>query len=139
MSAAKSKNRSSKAGAPKRDAPRPSLASALAEAVWLEADAALAQALADWEEANTADDAGVRENALALLGQSLQRAARKRGLARVGMLGAIEPYDPDRHELGAPVAKPPKRVRILARGVARGDEVLAKARVGPVGREKKRP
>jgi len=142
MAAAKSKSRRPKApkksAARKRAAQDVSLSGALAEAAWAEADAALAQALVDLDEAQAAADDAGREEALALLAQSLSRAARKRGLKRTGALGAVEPYDPLRHELSAPVAKAPKTVRIETQGVARGDRTLARPRVGPVGR-KKRP
>lgn len=121
----------------KRAAPDVSLTAALAEAAWAEADQALAQALADLDEAQTATESGVREDAMAQLAQSLARAARKRGLARIGAVGAREPYDAKRHDLVSPVAKAPKTVRIEARGVARGAEILAKPRVGPVGRKKR--
>lgn len=113
------------------------LSSALAQAAWAEADAALATALADLDEATGARGAA-REEAMAMLAQSLARAARKRGLARIGALGAAETFHPERHELTRAVAKPPKIVRIEARGVARGDDVLVKPRAGPV-RRKKRP
>lgn len=142
MAAAKSKTRRpgplSRAGTGRPPARDASLAGALAEAAWAEADTALAQALVELDEAEAAvaEPAGVE--ALALLAQSLSRAARKRGLTRIGALGAVEPYDRRRHELNAPVARAPKTVRIEARGVARGDEVLARPRVGPV-RGKKRP
>ena len=142
MAAAKSKTRRLKA--PKRSATRKraaqgvSLADALAEAAWAEADAALAQALIELDHIETAAGAEARRDALDLLAQSLSRAARKRGLTRVGALGGLEDYDPQRHELSPPVAKAPKKVRIQARGVARGDLVLARPRVGPV-RRKKRP
>ena len=139
MAAAKKTRRpkaSKKSAARKRAAQDVSLSGALAEAAWAEADAALAQALVDLDEAQSADDAAGREEALELLAQSLSRAARRRGLKRTGALGAIEPYDPRRHELCAPVAKAPKTVRIETQGVARGDQVLAKPRVGPVRRKK---
>jgi hypothetical protein len=142
MAAAKSKTRRPKGRASrsggKRVGPDASLARALAAAAWEEADAALAQALVDLDEAEGAASDAARAVALALLAQSLSRAARKRGLTRVGALGASEPFDPQRHELTTPVAKAPKTVRIEARGVARGGEVLAKPRVGPM-RGKKRP
>ncbi len=141
MAAAKSKTRrprgeassSSGASVGKRAAPpETSLADALAEAAWAEADAALAQALVDLDEAAAAVSEPAGVDALALLAQSLSRAARKRGLTRVGVLGAAELYDPQRHDLNFSVAKAPKTVRIEARGVARGDRLLANPRVGPV-------
>lgn len=122
----------------KRAAPGASLAAALAEAAWSEADAALAQALADFDEAGTANDKAAREDAWARLGQSLARAGRKRGLARIGELEAQESYDPARHELNARPAKAPTIVRIQARGVARGEEVLERPRVAPVERKRRR-
>lgn len=129
----------SKAGAGKGAPPETSLADALGEAAWAEADAALAQALVDLDEAAAAVSEAAGAEALALVAQSLSRAARKRGLTRVGALGAVEPYDPQRHDLNSPVAPPAKTVRIVARGVARGDQLLAKPRVGPVRGKKKRP
>ncbi len=126
-----------KGAARKRAASGLSLSTALAEAAWAEADKALAQALADLDEARTATETAARDGALALLEQSLARAARKRGLTRIGAIGAHESYDAMRHDLVAPVAKAPKTVRIEARGVARGAEILAKPRVGPVGRKKR--
>lgn len=144
MPAAKSKSKRSKGGAPKPSAARKraaqgiSLIGALAEAAWADADTALAQALADLDEVQAAPSAQARDEALALLSQSLSRAARKRGLTRLGVLGASEAYDPERHEAATSVAKMPKTVGIYARGVARGGEVLARPRVGAV-RRKKRP
>jgi hypothetical protein len=145
MAAAKSKTRRAqsgsarKAGAAKQPPQEAVLADALAEAAWAEADAALAQALVDLDEAAAAVSEAAGAEALALVAQSLSRAARKRGLTRVGALGAAEPYDPQRHDLNSPVAQAPKTVRIEARGVARGDQLLAKPRVGPVRGKKKRP
>lgn len=140
MAAAKSKSKSAR-GASKASRASASkvsdLSGALAGAAWAEADAALAAALADLDEAIGARGA-MREEALALLAQSLARAARKRGLSRIGALGAEEAFDTARHELARVVAKPPKTVRIEARGVARGEDVLVKPRAGPV-RRKKRP
>ncbi|MBL8536022.1 MAG: hypothetical protein JNM59_01320 [Hyphomonadaceae bacterium] len=107
---------------------------ALAEAAWLEADLALAEALADFDELEGARDDADKAHAMVLLAQSLARAGRKRGLARLGILGATEPYDPSRHEYIAPGK--PKTVRIKARGVARGGEILVKPRAGPSRRKK---
>jgi hypothetical protein len=131
-------------GPPKKSAARQraaqgvSLSSALAEAAWSEADAALAQALADFDEAQSADSEAERDDALSRLAQSLSRAGRKRGLARIGELDAQEAYDAARHALNAVVAKTPKKVRIQARGVVRGGEVLEKPRVAPVERKRRR-
>lgn len=141
MPAAPRKSKSAKRAAPRqRAAPKraKALTKALAEAAWIEADAALAQALADLDEAQTAPDEAAREGALAVLAQSLARAARKRGMTRIATLGAREPYDPARHDLIAAFAKTPKSVRIAARGVSRAGTVLEKPRAGPV-RRKQRP
>lgn len=127
-----------KSAARKRAAPGVSLAGALAEAAWSEADAALAQALVEFDEADGAATKADRDDAMARLGQSLSRVARRRGLSRIGALGVAEHYDAARHELNAPVAKTPKSVRIQARGVARDDEILEKPRVTPLER-KRRP
>lgn len=114
-----------------------SLSGALAEAAWAEADFALAQALADLDEVDAAANESERATALDMLRQSLARAARKRGLSRLGELGAREAYDPDRHELAA--SGKPKAIVIGARGVARGPDVLVKPRVSLVWAHKKRP
>ncbi|MGE0596384.1 MAG: hypothetical protein AB7P07_08460 [Hyphomonadaceae bacterium] len=102
---------------------------ALAEAAWREADAALAEALCYCDEAMTAKAAPARTDALAMLEQALSRAGRKRGMSRTGALGAIEPFDKAEHDLvgGATAA----RVRVVARGVMRGGDVLAKPRAAP--------
>lgn len=132
------KGPSQKSAARQRAAQDVSLSNALGEAAWSEADAALAQALADLDEAETAQDEAARNDALSRLGQSLARAARKRGLTRVGELGDRVAFDDAKHDLNAVVAKPPKTVLIQARGVARGGDILEKPRVAPVER-KKRP
>jgi molecular chaperone GrpE (heat shock protein) len=111
------------------------LSDALAEAAWADADAALAEALADLDELE-ASKGKERAASLARMAQSLARAGRKRGLSRIGVAGASEPFDPARHELIAAVAKTPKKVRIAARGVARGGDVLVKARVAPADRKR---
>lgn len=132
--AKKTKTKRTNRAAPKQGAARNRaalVANALAEAAWIEADAALAEALADLDELTSASDVQ-REDALAVLMQSLSRAARKRGLTRIGALDAREPYDPSVHDLRNFVAKKPKTVRIQARGVARGSQVLVKPRVGAV-------
>jgi hypothetical protein len=134
MPAAKKKPKRSKgattpSAAPKRAAPSVSLSGALAEAAWAEADLALAEALADLDEAETAADEPARADALAMLSQSLARAARKRGLSRIGALDEQATFDPDAHDLAEAGAKKPKKVRIAARGVARGGDILVRARV----------
>ncbi len=116
-----------KGAARKRAAPKASLANALAEAAWADADKALAEALIELDEFENARNEKAREAALTLLAQALAQTARKRGLTRIGMLGAQEAFDPQRHE-PPPRAKSAKSVRIAARGVARGAEVLARAR-----------
>jgi hypothetical protein len=143
MSAGEKKSKRPKSGTAKKSAARQraaqgvSLTDALAEAAWSEADAALAQALADFDEAETAEGKDARKDALGRLGQALSRAARKRGLSRIGDLDDQIDFDASDHELNAPVAKPPKTVRIQARGVARGGEVLVKPRVTPLERKKR--
>lgn len=142
MPAAKSKSKRPK-GQPKKSAARTraaqgvSLSGALAEAAWSEADAALARALADCDEALSATAKAAREDALSRLALSLSHAARKRGLTRVGEVGSQELYDPSTHVLNTPVAKPPKTVRIQARGVVRGGEMLEKPRVAPLERKRR--
>jgi hypothetical protein len=130
-------SRKKRAAPPKRSAARKRaratgpLVDALGEAGWRDADVALAEALADLDELEAAD-ASHRDGALAVLAQSLARAARRRGLTRIGALTAQQPYDPAAHDLRSAVAKMPKTVRIQARGVARGGQVLVKPRVAVV-------
>lgn len=112
--------------ATKRAAP---LVHTLAEAAWTEADSALAEALVECGRAGEANSKKERAEALALLSLALGRAARRRGLTRVGKQGTLDDYDPKRHDLMSPAKRPPKRVRILVEGVARGRDVLIKARV----------
>ncbi len=126
-----------KSAARKRAAQGVSLTDALGEAAWAEADAALAQALIDFDETETAESKRARKDAMARLGQALTRAARKRGLARVGDLEDRVAFNADEHDLNASVVKTPKKVRIQARGVVRGGEILAKPRVAPVKRKKR--
>jgi hypothetical protein len=59
-------------------------------------------------------------------------------LTRIGDVGAHDVYDQRRHAFAGAAQPPPREVRVQARGVARGAEVLVKARVGPI-RRKKRP
>jgi hypothetical protein len=106
-----------------------SLADALGEAAWSEADWALGEAIVEAQMLSAAKNAEAREVALALLEQALSRAARRRGLTRVGEVGGREAYSPKRHELARPLARPPKQVRIVASGIARSGEILVKARV----------
>lgn len=114
------------------------LTEALAEASWAEADRALAMAIAELADLETAPNAARRAAAMVLLSQSLARAARRRGLTRFGAQGAVEPYDAQRHELARKPVRPPARVRILAPGVARGSTVLVKARAVPARMHAKR-
>lgn len=116
---------------------KPSLTHALAAAAWAEADDALAEALIEFDALEQAADEDGRAASLAMLAQALNRAARRRGLTRIGRLGAREPFDAAKHELAAP-NKAPKLVRVTARGVARGAEVLRRPRVGPLRRKKVR-
>lgn len=115
-----------------RLAPAPALADALADAAWREADVALAEALACADEAASAKTEQGRAAALALLQQALARAARKRGLARIGALGASISFDIAQHEPVQPIGPRTRKVRVLARGVSRSGEMLAKPRVGPL-------
>ena len=69
-------------GAARKRAAQARLADALAGAAWAEADAALAQALAEFETLSSAKTASEQRDAMFLLGQALQRAARKRGLGK---------------------------------------------------------
>jgi hypothetical protein len=119
---------------PKRPAKRATkragpLVDALAEAAWTEADAALAEALVECDRANAADNDEARDEALSLLRLALARAARRRGLSRIGKAGAVVDFDAGRHELAVSAKRAPKRARIVDEGVSRGREVLIKARV----------
>jgi molecular chaperone GrpE (heat shock protein) len=105
------------------------LANTLAEASWTQADRALAQAIADFSELDIAQTPGKRKALMALIAQSLQRAARRRGLERIGVEGEVAPFDAERHEFAGRGPRAPKEVRILVPGVARGAVVLVKARV----------
>ncbi|MEZ5996684.1 MAG: hypothetical protein R3C25_13130 [Hyphomonadaceae bacterium] len=131
MSVAKKKSapRRPAKGAKKR--PGPALNDALAEAAWAEADAAFAAALAEFDALSGAKGAA-RAAAMDIMAQKLSQAARRRGLSRIGVVGAEEAFDPTRHDLDAGVSKLPEKVRIEARGVARGDNILVKPRVAPV-------
>ena len=131
---AKAKRTKKKTARPQR--PERALSEALAEAAWAEADAALALALVEFDHAEAAKKAETREEALALAQQALANAARRRGLQRFGAVGRQEPYDAARHELTAPRAKPPKNVRIVTPGVARGEAVLVKARASPLAQRR---
>lgn len=126
-----------KGAARKRAAPAVSLSGALAEAAWAEADFALAEALAALDQVESASDEDSRDDAMALLAQALSRAARKRGLSRLGQLGARESYDPKRHDLDDAAGRAPKTIRIDARGVARAGETLVKTRVKRLRRSKR--
>src|SRR5690242_18628403 len=120
MSAAdKSRPRPAKR-APRKPAAARSLADALGEAAWSEADRFLAEAIVEAQVLAAAKNAEAREAAKALLEQALSRAARKRGLTRVGEVGAREAYSAKRHQLPRPLSRAPKQVRIVASGVARG-------------------
>ncbi len=111
---------------------RTGLTMKLAQASWAEADRALAQAWADFAEFAASARRG--PDMVALIDQSLSRAARQRGLARLGEIGETAPFDPQAHELIAPSKRPPASVHIVAPGVSRGEKVLLKARVKPARR-----
>jgi len=118
-----------------RKSTAPSLSDALAQAAWAEADLALAEALVECDALQGAESKKQRDAALALLAQGLSRAARKRGMSRVGEVGETEKYAAARHELASTVAKMPRSVRIAARGVTRGAEVLLRPRAVPMVRK----
>jgi len=141
MPAAKAKSQRSPRSTQKQSAARKraapdALNAALAQASWSEADVALADALADLDELEAATTKRARKAALATLVQSMTRAARKRGLSRIGALGEDEKYDPARHELTTSGPKKPRTVHIAARGVMRGTETILRARARPSGRKK---
>jgi molecular chaperone GrpE (heat shock protein) len=98
----------------------------LAEAGWAEADLALAQALRDLDEVRAASTRVKRAVALEALELALTRAARRRGMSRIGVTGDEQPFDPALHEAARSA---PQRVQIQARGVRRGDAVLVRALV----------
>ena len=118
-----------KSPAQKRAPRRTKLTAALAEAAWTEADAALAEALVEFDLLAQAANRAARAEAMTILGLALSRAARRRGLTRVGMTDALEPFDAKRHARARSTGRAPRTVLILIPGVARGDEVLMKARV----------
>lgn len=118
----------------KRAAP---LVDTLAEAAWLEADGALAEALVECDRANAAESEDARDEALSLLQLALARAARRRGLSRIGKAGGLDAFDAARHELSGSTKRAPKRVRIVHEGVARGRDVLIKARVAAARAKRK--
>ncbi|MBY0564322.1 MAG: hypothetical protein K2P58_09060 [Hyphomonadaceae bacterium] len=57
-------------------------------------------------------------------------------MTRLGEVGKREAYDPERHDLSGSGAT--RTVRITARGVARGGEILVKLRAAPVARREKK-
>lgn len=113
---------------PKRAAPP---VDALAFAAWAEADAALAEALVECARAIEAPTQAARADSLELLSLALSRAARRRGLSRIGRAGALEDFDPKRHDLASAPKRAPKRVRIVSEGIVRGRDVLIKAQAVP--------
>ena len=118
-------SRTAKKGVARKGAAPSVLVDALAEAAWTEADEALAEALVELRALEAARARGARDEAFVMLDQALRRAARKRGLSLFGAVGGRETYDPRRHE----GVRSAKQVRIEAPGVARGGQVLIKARV----------
>jgi hypothetical protein len=113
------------------------LTALLGEAGWRDADQALAACLRDFGDVEraSADLSDALDDALLILGQSLAQAARRRGLKRFGAIGAVEAFDPNRHELVRPAARAPALVKVTAEGVARGEgpgaDILIKALVTP--------
>ena len=69
-------------GAARRRAAQARLADALAGAAWAEADRALIEATTEFNRLAAAKTSRERKEAMFLLGQALQSAARKRGLAK---------------------------------------------------------
>lgn len=125
MAAAKKKASKSKAGGVRKPARAPDvLTQQLAEASWIDADQALAEALALFDEL---EDAPADPELLQVLGQALTRAARRRGLQRLGAVGEELAYSAAQHELLA--GRSAKTVVIVARGVAQGHAVLVRPRV----------
>jgi hypothetical protein len=122
------------------------LTDALAEAGWAEAYRALAAAVVEFgqlqralSECEISGAAKTRARAaLSLTAQALARASRRRGLVRVGELGASVPFARTQHALERPQTETPERVEIIAEGVMRGEEVLVPALVKPArSRQKK--
>lgn len=124
---------------PKKRAPKraPQLVDMLAAAAWTQADAALAEALVECDRAVQADSEQTRQEALGLASLALARAARRRGLARLGEPGRIEDFDPAKHDLPSGLKRAPARVRVVEAGVVRGAEVLIRARTKPVRAKRK--
>ncbi len=110
------------------------LANALADASWAEADEALGEALIEFAELKRA--LGVGPDALHMAAQALARAARRRGLALFGDLGAIVAFDATIHERNGSLDV--ERVRIVREGVMRGREIIIRAAVAPVRKVAKR-
>lgn len=127
MAAAKKKKSGARKKGPDKAKSDRALTEALGAASWADADLALAAAITSFEAACLAKVGAEREQWLALLGQALTRAARKRGLTRLGVAGEEVRYDAAHHELIRPVARAPSRVRVLCPGVGRGEEQLAAA------------
>ena len=111
------------------------LVDALAGASWAEADGALAEALMEFSELKRA--LNDEPDALGMASQALGRAARRRGLALFGDVGATVAFDPAVHEFkGSSVAA--ARVRIIREGVMRGRDVRIRAVVAPARKVAKR-
>jgi hypothetical protein len=129
MSTAKKPKQGKNAARPKRASASAALGRTLAQAAWAEADAALAEALAEFDAWRLGE-----ADAAELVGQALRRAGRRRGLALFGRPGEIEPYDAKRHALAKAARRAPARVRLVSAGVARGQDVVVKARATPLKR-----
>lgn len=135
--AGKASSGSTKPDVARKRAPRRTqLSKALAEASWVEADRALARAIVAFEEWRDAPSAAAREDAAALLGQALAQAGRRRGFSRIGEVGVGEPFDPQRHELAGQSKRAPALAYVRLPGVARGEQVLVKARAAPASAKK---
>jgi hypothetical protein len=123
------------------------LTDALAAAGWVEADQALAEAIVEFGRLERALAAceisgptrARAKTALAQTRQALARASRRRGLIRLGEVGAITAFVSGQHEFARPPLTAPSHVEIVAEGVMRGADVLIPALVKPARAVRKRP
>lgn len=75
---------------------------------------------------------GVDTGSVLAVARSLLRAVEEEGLELVGQVGAVEPYDPARHEpLGETAPAPGTSVVIRFVGLSYGGEILRTAVVEP--------
>jgi hypothetical protein len=111
------------------------MSNALAQASWVEADEALAEALVEFAE--LARVLTKPPETFTMASQALSRVARRRDLELFGEIGATAPLDRDLHELSGSSASTGS-VRILREGVMRGRDVLIRALVKPARRPAKK-